>query len=1579
MKELKYPLACIPSNGTQSMIDEVNKTQPNSIFSHTCSLLIAIQGTNLNGDGKVKYVLSLEDDESKELSQLVNLNHYSFLKMNENETKYFLFHHNHPKYEKGSLELILDGKYGIFEVDVCVDIIKDGKNSTICNKLITIDASTPSLSQGFKRLLFNEADNPEAYKGTYHVQIKAKEYSGLIFGFTEIENTSNGSYLAREIKAGLSITDSLRNPQTPMFYTFELNPSLEASSVRISLMPMRGDFIIAVSNSDKKPSLTQNHWMTNEDNLMITDDDPNYLSSGFYTIGVFPVSEKDKFESITEYSANEFPVSDELYNLEQSEKDKYNYNQLFKFQLKWSYTDKHALLFPGIPEYGRLLHHSECFVIEASSASNEILVVKGSASKSIDLYASIGKAENIPSKDSNDFKAIGSESGFVINRESLTTHCKNDFDLKKLCHVHMCLYGKKHEEYMIGFTTENNPFFLTDSKVFSAPLLVSNRTLHFIYFPSKQSPTDIEEFSGAWGASMTSSLIEEPINKIINFQAEFKPAGFSHSTLNHYSRADISKLENPLITITVGKPFYAVANNNHDFDFSSTLHLEAGYYMKELPKHTTRVMHSQIGQLNYFYFYNNEPKLGIVIGLDSLDGGDAKMFLSRGKDSRPDFRNHEKMSFGYLSGLLTYNEQDAKSHSYHDLRGHYVLAVVANTDVKYSINWKHSEDQIDYPSLNMRKHAVIPAHESLYISLAYTMDQEIDLQIKTNHRPLMIYGTMLERSRSWTSNELEIFPNAKNNDFKEHIPARAGGTMVKIKDLKDSTYNRYLFTLTNDGNQPVEVEYEFGVSGYLNKYYPTKVYLGEQVEDYFTEAGQNRRYLFESIYRSDRMSEVFLKLDMISGTCTFRAGTADELNGSESKVVVEATFGHYFAPLSDFIPPKHENRGVKNIFTDQLYIEAKCGSDVSKSSHYKFTIIKEGTHVTIRPNTITENYVSFDEDEGDTYVYSTNGNETIFDINFQIDHFLAESKVEKTASGSNTYKKFTPYGEYQPEEIQKVLNKKELSELISVYFIQELKDMNNLEKLTSEHEYINVDVENRRVILEFKPRIGFFLIRIRPIDKVYFKYSLLVSTEHMKLARFGSYNIDYIPENATSMIYEVKAQNPGQVFMRLHQCFGSPTALVSKSMNLSQASIVRFEEDRFENFYTAENSGDSEYLEIKKPTVASPPNEFGYLNHSKNQSVFAVEIIEKEGLDKTHVDRVKPKFDDLYMSLSGEPHVYFKPVLNYNDKHYLHHVNYHIVVSKDPEVVKYYTYCEKSHLTKILKEGYDLDDVVHVFSSGLNPVPVADKTSGEEYIRMNFNLTSGHKYFMNVFAVLSIKRESSAHSSSPMQTLRVHYKQLEFEYRSFFFPIELMASTFGLIAVMLGSCWVIKNRAGRYLRKVSGFNRVSADVDDELEDYYLQVKAHFENSEKEHQPTSGMMSQDTTLNTSNVLTQDLDRSIDDTVESSERPQPKKKAAEKPKKKHEEKLNEKAHDKPEEIFEEQPDEVIDQKVDEITDDKSEEGLEDKPKNKNHKGKKAKENKSQATELNEPSPQPTPQDKIEKDQEVEEYLFEDEKDI
>ena len=301
-------------------------------------MVLITEGISKNS---VKYHLALEDNAD---SHTFALNHFTFVKLWQGKTKTYILNFNHPQPTTNTLAIVLDGKYGDFEA--CVKV----NGESTCRQSQTIDAHSRGLSNTYKRLLFDVSKAGKSGTGEYKIELNSKtESSGLIMGAIELSDSSSGSMLSKEIKAGMPVTDFLPFKNHSALYHFHVSKSMQANkinTIRIHLTPVKGQFLLAVSNDGSKPTPEKAGWTSFTDEVTITSDDPMFQADKDYIIGVYPV--------ILSEQAQEY-----------------------QYQIKWTYLDKHDVLSPGLIEHGTMIHTRVCYVAEMLPNYNSVMFVKG--------------------------------------------------------------------------------------------------------------------------------------------------------------------------------------------------------------------------------------------------------------------------------------------------------------------------------------------------------------------------------------------------------------------------------------------------------------------------------------------------------------------------------------------------------------------------------------------------------------------------------------------------------------------------------------------------------------------------------------------------------------------------------------------------------------------------------------------------------------------------------------------------------------------------------------------------------------------------------------------------------------------------------------------------------------------------------------------------------------------------------------------------------------------------------------------------------------------------------------------------
>lgn len=123
-------------------------------------------------------------------------------------------------------------------------------------------------------------------------------------------------------------------------------------------------------------------------------------------------------------------------------------NLNFSYSLKFSVTNKHNILTPGIVETGFLVSgnqenkntsskNSQCFIIEYLPNQNGILISK-SLSSEISMYVSYGTDNFTPDAQNSLDWAMSDEVAIFLPSESLNKRCKF---VNGVCRIYFCIFG----------------------------------------------------------------------------------------------------------------------------------------------------------------------------------------------------------------------------------------------------------------------------------------------------------------------------------------------------------------------------------------------------------------------------------------------------------------------------------------------------------------------------------------------------------------------------------------------------------------------------------------------------------------------------------------------------------------------------------------------------------------------------------------------------------------------------------------------------------------------------------------------------------------------------------------------------------------------------------------------------------------------------------------------------------------------------------------------------------------------------------------------------------------------------------
>ena len=1274
---------------------------------------------------------------------------------------------------------MFDGKFGNFEV--CFKINK----SADCTRRIAIDTAVYGFSNSYRRVLFDFAKEPNQAKAEYTIEITTSNSSaGVHFGAIEVNDLSQGALFAKEIKAGMPVLDSLNAKNTAVYYSlhFPTIPSgtfqpLEA--IQIVLTPISGSYILSVRNDDKTPTPENAMWKSFADEITITKEDPLYKEGAIYVVGVHPIVDGTDLD--------------------------------FKFQIKWTYTDKHNLLSPGIPDQGTLASSYQCFVAEMLPSYRNVLFAKGGHGDT-DLYLSIGKHAHSPSQEFHDFHAKADETGLYITQEDINKHCTDNFQKKSHCNAYMCIHGKKNGKYSLAYSPNDMPFILNVGKTFHGPIPTGNKLIRFLYYPKIGSPVDIEEYTNNRAVAIVSKLSDQTQTYVWPIPA-VSDSELSSANLIHYTFDELKNYTKPVVLITLGKHPRLASIPNLEFDFRNPFAIEAGFSIKELVIDSPRTVKLERGKWAYFYIYNSDPSATIYVGLDSLNSGDADMFISRGKDVRPSYSSYLAKSNGFRSTYMLVDSQIVRARHHTSMEGYYTVGVCANSDIHMSLSWGHASGMIIRPPFNVFQSVKVEPASSAKLILYNYMPGDIEILFNTHHQPLIVYWIVERPELNYKSNDMELFPSSDNHKLKWELSNLKGIQRLIIPESIPGFCIRCKHFLTFENtnrNEPISIQYRFGFKNQADR---PETLPEDMVHFGVLERGESKPYhMFLPSTDEGAYKNYFIELQLVHGSGKVQLETKNRFTAQTSDAaIVEVHAG--------FNKITFENLGLDAKVVNGVYglaakvVSATLGCEQSCS--YKIQLRRLQKYTDLLTNHPREAMLSTETDS-ESFLYRTTGKEDRFDITFTIEEF------------------------FKPEV--KTLEAQDLRQLVEVFHIKDKSELNNVltTKLKPSHEH--ADGLNNRLNLEFPPVQGFFVLIVRGSKVSGFKYRLEVSTKPIATIFPGRMSVHHIGKAYTNKTFELFPHQPGSIFIRIAKCFGDVDLFTSGESQPENFMSTPASSGRYTKVWDATEAGKQVYMMVKKSNVQATKQGhlFGYLDHTQNQTVFSFEAFEARTWSNVPFDLIKPVEQDVHIDLeTSRPLVHFRPIEYPKDDNVKYSVRYFVVVSKDPEVVEYYASCDSAHLKKVLKPGFTVDEAVKVFALDPNIKLNHESTSLKPYHTAELDLESGHRYFLTLYGQVSISHPKNMPEAIASNALRVSYITVEFEYRSFFYPAELISATLGLIGLILMSCCVLNRKLFNKIKKRigGGFRRVGENsdtnaVDQDLEEYFMRIKYEYDSAEK---------------------------------------------------------------------------------------------------------------------------------------------------
>ena len=886
-KEITYPVYCTNDNPKAILqTDQIEslKTYKTVVDSHgiykspSCTFLIGIHAQEDKQDGRQAKMIQYEisaDEENEDHIQ--NEDHNLKLRLLPEQFKYYKFHLQHSSQSLEKIRVSFDTFYGLHEI-----CIFKGEQRPQDFKQCFLRKAYNGVNQGlysnYEIFEIDKANAPDGVlEGTYYIAIHGLSYSSISLvlntvkkGEGQIENhgvdsgkndsKTNGNFY-KWLKAGSYMSDKLVDKNDSRNFGFKVDfgddqdSLFYQDSISISLAPIVGKFVFAVRNDGAEPSLDQKNWVSDENHLVITKDDPNFKNNTVYKVKVWPLIEnvgKSRSFKISKKpspkiarSKSSAVVIDEsqipkpsrppkIPNKKSSVNKKSSYTN-YQFQIQYSHVGRSIVLTPGRQEIGTQQDSEQCFLAEISPGVKDIQIVKGLTNSELYMYATLGGGQKV-ALETRQKIADHHTSAISYSSIEIESKCKSSFIVGQVCDQNLCLEGAKHSRYSISFTHDDKPFMLQQNEVFNGPLIVdSQKKQNFLYTIDKKDQfLDLEEYSAVGYIKMKAKLVEGKNIDALGFdfpsfdsknqgekphestaktdknkdnrqkEESTKKSSSLTSNVIHFTQQELNEFYNPLLQVSLARKGYgerfhdSYKNKIYNPNFNFSLQVSSG--LTYLEKGKDKIDTVQNGHWKYYTFYNdskyNKDKQ-LVIDVEPQDNGDPDLYLIKGKYKRPSFRNSLISSSEFGGDHIILNYKHLRKVGLEKFEGYYVIGIYGATETKFILKWNYFNSKINQTSFNSPSFYNLKSGKNQYIEQHNSMPKTpIELRITSNRAKVFMYVKTYKGNQGY----LEQYPTEKDYYWGVILEPHQNSKILKI-NTHDKHYCddcRYLVMLKTE-------------------------------------------------------------------------------------------------------------------------------------------------------------------------------------------------------------------------------------------------------------------------------------------------------------------------------------------------------------------------------------------------------------------------------------------------------------------------------------------------------------------------------------------------------------------------------------------------------------------------------------------------------------------------------------------------------------------------------------------------------------------------------------------------------------
>jgi len=1140
---------------------------------------------------------------------------------------------------------------------------------------------------------------------TYQVLVRSSTISlisiGLIPELSAKEQQS--AMFMRELRPGLESYAKVTRSHPMTYFTFRAQRKENIQSLQINLTPIRGKFIILLSNDpNKRPTLETAQWRSYDNTLTIDKSDVFFASEGVYTIGLHAIFDEGRRQH--------------------HEAD---------FRIKLTPSSMNSLLTPGIIEYGILHRESQLFVIEIHPDQADIMIFKSPSTNP--LIMEILTPDN--SYDQNYRKLWTTVStevvGFKLNRSDMQNFlCSFAFKYKMRCNVFISLKGKPGQKYSIGYTFDRHAITLTKNNAFYAPIPMNKAAaLKFVYHADNSSYFDLEVSSNM--PLIVRMNIGEDGELGVTFPTAEKQFVYSSSdsgfNIISMAREEMDRFKNPVAYITV-EPKYLNFSDENSYYFRNYFTIEASTDMKELIKTTPKQVYLDGGVLKYLYFYHDDPYEPISIEMHPLSDSSATIFVSKGLESRPTQDRHQYTCNHVGTCNVRVDKLHKNEHPADDdmanPKGYWVVGVYSKQSGLVSVVWKHSSNRTIRLNIGQLTKLTLLANSSSYLSLqGWDVHYISPIAVMRSDRPVQVSFIPLKDSSKSTDpssiNEVDPTPtiiyDPRDVELKQLDSAYSCLECTYFLKVDNKQSQDANFELILDADKPILIDSSASIFWKLNR------------------TNHDFKFIIIPQEKTSRQDGYPRNLNLHILMLTGGQGTLT-LVGSTGKNDVSHSISQSFQSIS-----LHSLlESYPDSINGTIKCEQKCTFEVKLYNPDKVT--KLGM------NKVVEGVIgSHNGDFPATYVYESDGKEHKLEFYFTIEWIRKLNPIKK-----EFHNLFEQIKNNNLLGVFEIFHTQSKAEAYEPYIPPSQDPADTHSVLTTSIKPLHVTEEGNYIHYEFTPREGYWVIRVKrePIDDALVSYRIELLNRNYRELTLGKYTVGEVKHSDKQPIqFASYVDEPGDVFYKINNCYGQLDGELSvgkhkstDSYKLNTDSNGLYERlkmtPRHEQLFMSFNWKGTNYDKMSPKDLLNLPDVPGYIDPYKTISIFGFELIQENSRTNQLFTTIRASARDIQMNLYGAtPNMVFNALILTPDDRYEYSIKYTVVLSRDPHLTHYYSKCGKKYLHDVLKDKYKstpLSSLIQV-SSLLNILHSVDSIQ-PPLQSIPLNLTRGVRYFGAVFA-----------------------------------------------------------------------------------------------------------------------------------------------------------------------------------------------------------------------------------------------------